>query len=139
MTASETDMQAEDVRALRQSAVPTAVAGLVCMGIGSAVAGGKGALGALLALAVVTVFFAISLYAVGRAAQISPQAMMIAALGGFMIKIVALAVLLNAFQNTTLFNTKVFGFSAIALVLVWSGTQVRAMVKSKILYVEPRP
>ena len=52
MTASETDMQAEDVRALRQSAVPTAVAGLVCMGIGAAVAGGKGALGALLALAV---------------------------------------------------------------------------------------
>ena len=139
MTASETDMQAEDVRALRQSAVPTAVAGLVCMGIGAAVAGGKGALGALLALAVVTVFFAISAYAVGRAAQISPQAMMIAALGGFMVKIVALAVLLNAFQNTTLFNTQVFGFSAIALVLVWSGTQVRAMVKSKILYVEPRP
>jgi ATP synthase protein I len=139
MTAPETDMQAEDVRALRQSAVPTAVAGLVCMGIGSAVAGGKGALGALLALAVVTVFFAISVYAVSRAAQISPQAMMIAALGGFMIKIVALAVLLNAFQNTTLFNTRVFGFSAIALVLVWSGTQVRSMVKSKILYVEPRP
>jgi ATP synthase protein I len=139
MTAPETDMQAEDVRALRQSAVPTAVAGLVCMGVGSAVAGGKGALGALLALLVVTVFFAISVYAVSRAAQISPQAMMIAALGGFMVKIVALAVLLSAFQNTTLFNTRVFGFSAVALVLVWSGMQVRTMVKSKVLYVEPRP
>jgi ATP synthase protein I len=139
MTASETDMQAEDVRALRQSAVPTAAVGLVCVAVSAAVAGGKGALGALLALAVVVVFFAISVYAVSRAAQISPQAMMIAALGGFMVKIVALAVLLNAFQNTTLFNTHVFGFSAIALVLTWSGMQVRAMVKSKVLYVEPRP
>jgi ATP synthase protein I len=132
-------MQAEDVRALRQSAVPTAIAGLACMGVGTAVAGSKGALGALFALIVVTVFFAISVYAVGRAAQISPQAMMIAALGGFMVKIVALAVILNAFQDTSLFNTRVFGFSAVALVLVWSGTQVRAMVKSKVLYVEPRP
>jgi ATP synthase protein I len=139
MTASETDMQAEDVRALRQSAVPTAIAGLLCMGAGAAIAGGKGALGALFALAVVTVFFAISVYAVGRAAQISPQAMMIAALGGFMVKIVALAALLSAFQGTTLFNGRVFGFSAVALVLVWSGMQVRAMVKSKVLYVEPRP
>jgi ATP synthase protein I len=139
MTASETDMQAEDVRALRQSAVPTALAGLVCVAVGAAVAGGKGALGALLALVVVTIFFAISLYVVGRAAKISPQAMMIAALSSYMVKIIALAAILSAFQGTTLFNGQVFGFSAIALVLVWSGTQVRAMVKSKILYVEPRP
>ncbi|HWG25666.1 hypothetical protein [Actinospica sp.] len=139
MTASETDMQAEDVRALRQSAVPTALAGLVCVAVGAAAAGGKGALGALLALVVVTIFFAISLYVVGRAAKISPQAMMIAALSSYMVKIIALAAILSAFQGTTLFNGQVFGFSAIALVLVWSGTQVRAMVKSKILYVEPRP
>lgn len=139
MTAPETDMQAEDVRALRQSAVPTALAGLVAVAVGAGVAGTKGALGALLALAVVTVFFAISLYVVGRAAKISPQAMMIAALGSYMVKIVALAALLSAFQGTTLFDGHVFGFTAIALILVWSGMQVRAMVKSKILYVEPRP
>jgi ATP synthase protein I len=139
MTASETDMQAEDVRALRQSAVPTALAGLVCVAVGAAVAGGKGALGALLALVVVTIFFAISLYVVGRAAKISPQAMMIAALSSYMVKIIALAAILSAFQGTTLFNGKVFGFTAIALVLVWSGMQVRTMVTSKILYVEPRP
>ena len=139
MTAPETEMQAEDVRALRQSAVPTAVVGLVAIGIGAAVSGIKGALGALLALAVVTAFFAVSAYVVGRAAKISPQAMMIAALSSYMVKIIALAVLLSAFQGTTLFNGQVFGFSAIALVLVWSGMQVRTMVKSKILYVEPRP
>lgn len=132
-------MQAEDFRALRQSAVPTAIAGVLCMIIGAIVAGGKGALGAVLALAVVTAFFAISAFVLSRAAKIGPQAMMIAALGSYLIKIIALAAILSAFQGTTLFDNQVFGFSAIALVLVWSAMQVRAMVKSKILYVEPRP
>jgi ATP synthase protein I len=132
-------MQAEDVRALRRSAVPTALVGVACVAVGSIVDGTKGALGALLALAVVTVFFSISRYVVGRAARTSPQAMMIAALGSYMIKIVALAVLLNAFRDSTAFNGRVFGFCAIVLVLAWSGTQVREMSRNKVLQVEPRP
>jgi ATP synthase protein I len=132
-------MQAEDVRALRQSAVPTALVGVACIVVGSIVDGTKGALGALLALAVVTVFFSISRYVVGRAAKVSPQSMMIAALGSYMVKIVALAVLLANFRDSTAFNGRVFGFCAIALVLAWSGTQVREMSRNKVLQVEPRP
>lgn len=139
MTASETDMQAEDVRALRQSAVPTAVAGVVATAIGAAVAGGSGALGAALALAVVGLFFSVSFYAVTRAAKVNPSLMMGVALGTYMVKILVLAVLVANFRDTTLFDGRVFGFSAIALVLVWSGTQVRTMVTGKMLYVEPRP
>jgi ATP synthase protein I len=138
MTAPETEMQAEDVRALRQSAVPTAVAGLVAVGIGAAVSGFKGALGALLALAVVTAFFSISQVVVGRVAKSNPTMMMPAALGTYFIKIIVLAVLVSGFRDTTLFNGRVFGLSAIALVLVWSALQVRTMATSKILYVEPR-
>lgn len=132
-------MQADDVRALRQSAVPTAVVGVLSAGIGAAVGGGKGALGAVLALAMVTVFFAISTFAVGRAARVNPQAMMITALGSYMVKILALALVTAQFRDTTLFNGRVFGFTAIACVLTWCATQVRALVKSKVLYVEPVP
>jgi ATP synthase protein I len=132
-------MQAEDVRALRRSAVPTALLGVVCVVIGAIVAGGKGALGALLALAVVTVFFSISRYVVERAARVSPQSMMIAALGSYMVKILALALLLANFRDSTAFNGRVFGFCAIALVLCWSGTQVREMSRNKVLQVESRP
>ena len=139
MTAPETDMQAEDVRALRQSAVPTALAGLVAVAVGAAVAGIKGALGALLALAVVTAFFSVSHFVVGRVAKGNPSMMMAAALGTYVIKIVILAALVSQFRDTTLFNGKVFGVSAIALVLVWSAMQVRTMVSGKMLYVEPRP
>ncbi|MBR7837320.1 hypothetical protein KDL01_28840 [Actinospica durhamensis] len=132
-------MQAEDVRALRRSAVPTALVGVVCVAVGSIVDGTKGALGALLALAVVTIFFSISRYAVGRAARVSPQSMMIAAMASYMIKIVALAILLANFRDSTAFNGRIFGFCAIALVLCWSGTQVREMSRNKVLQVEPRP
>ena len=138
MTAPETEMQAEDVRALRQSAVPTVVAGLVAIGIGAAVSGFKGALGALLALAVVIAFFSISHVVVGRVAKGNPSMMMAAALGTYFIKIIVLAVLVSSFRDTTLFNGRVFGVSAIALVLVWSALQVRTMATSKMLYVEPR-
>ena len=139
MTAPETEMQAEDVRALRQSAVPTVVVGLVAIGIGAAVSGFKGALGALLALAVVIAFFSISHLVVGRVAKSNPSMMMAAALGTYFIKIIVLAVLVSSFRDTTLFNGRVFGVSAIALVLVWSALQVRTMATSKMLYVEPRP
>ena len=132
-------MQAEDVRALRQSAVPTVVAGLVAIGIGAAVSGFKGALGALLALAVVTAFFSVSHVVVGRVAKNNPSLLMGAALGTYVVKIIVLAVLVSSFRDTTLFNARVFGFAAIALVLVWSGMQVRTMATGKILYVEPRP
>ena len=139
MTAPETEMQAEDVRALRQLAVPTALAGVLAIGVGAAVSGIKGALGALLALAVVTAFFAISHVVVGRVAKGNPSLMMGAALGTYFVKILVLAVLVANFRNTTLFSGRVFGTSAIALVLIWSGLQVRAMATNKILYVEPRP
>ena len=132
-------MQAEDVRALRQSAVPTALAGAACTIVGAIVAGGKGALGAALALWVVGLFFSISFYAVNRAAKVNPSLMMGVALGTYMVKIVVLAVLVATFSDTTLFDGRVFGFSAIALVLVWTGMQVRTMMTSKMLYVEPRP
>ena len=132
-------MQSDDVRALRQSAVPTAAVGALCAIVGSLVSGGKGVLGAGFALLMVTVFFAISSFAVRRAARVNPQSMMIVALGTFMVKILALAVVTAQFKDTTLFNGRVFGITAILCVLSWSAGQVRALVKSKILYVDPVP
>ena len=137
MTAPETDMQADDVRALRQSAVPTAVVGALCAVAGGLVDGGKGVLGALLALAVVTVFFMISTVVVGRAARVSPQTLMATAMVTYLVKIVLLAVISAQFKDTTLFNPRVFGLTAIVCVLTWSATQVRAWVTAKVFYVEP--
>jgi ATP synthase protein I len=130
-------MQADDVRALRQLAVPTAVVAVVCAAVAGITAGGKGVLGAALALVVVTLFFAISTVVVGRAARVSPQSMMVTALVTYLVKILALAVLTAQFRDTTLFNGRAFGFTAIACVLCWSGAQVRSWMKAKTFYVEP--
>ena len=130
-------MQADDVRTLRRSAVPTAAVGAVCAVVAGLAAGGKGVLGAALALLVVTLFFAIDFVVLGRAARISPQTLMATAVGSYVVKILLLAVLSAQFKNTTLFNGRAFGLTAIACVLCWSATQVRTWVKAKTFYVEP--
>jgi ATP synthase protein I len=130
-------MQAEDVRALRQSAVPTAVVGALCAVVSGLTAGSKGVLGAALALLMVTLFFTISTVVLSRAARVSPQTMMATALGTYLVKILILAVVTAQFKDTTLFNSRAFGLTAIACVLSWSATQVRTWMKAKVFYVEP--
>jgi ATP synthase protein I len=99
--------------------------------------GTKGLVGALIGVAVVIVFFGISIVVVGWAARISPPAMMIAALSSFLVKIVALAVVVSSLNGTTAFSTRALGFTAIACVLVWSAAQVIVAMRVRMLYVEP--
>ena len=63
----------------RRSAVITAGAALIMVVLSTIIGGTKGLTGSLLGVALVAVFFAISITAVWRAAKVSPQAMMIAA------------------------------------------------------------
>jgi ATP synthase protein I len=130
-------MQADDVRALRQSAVATTAVGVLGAVVGGVVSGGKGVLGAAIAILVVSLFFVISSIAVMRAARVSPQFMMIAAVGTYTVEILALAVLSAQFKDTTLFSGRVFGITAIVCVLAWSAGQIRAFVTAKTLIVEP--
>ena len=122
---------------VRRAGALTAVAAAVMVAISAALVGVKGLIGALVGVAIVTVFFGISVLVVGRAARISPPAMMIAALVTYLVKIVALAVVLSALAGTTAFSTRTLGFTAIGCILVWSTTQVITAIKVKMLYVEP--
>jgi ATP synthase protein I len=130
-------MFASYARVLRQAAVFTAAAAAIMVAVCAGVGGAKGLIGALLGVALVAVFFGISLVAVGRAARISPQAMMITAITTFLVKIIALAVVVSNFSGTTAFNSKLFGFTAIVCIVVWSISQAIASSRTKILYVEP--
>jgi ATP synthase protein I len=95
-------------------------------------------LGALLAVVVVAVFFTASVVIVGWVSRVKPAALMPAALGVFLAKIVLLLVLVAALKGTTVLDTKVFGFAAIACVLVWTGGQVASLAR-RMPYVEPVP
>jgi|GEM_PF-470339 ATP synthase protein I len=122
---------------VRRSVVTTAAAGVVMAVISLAVGGGKGLLGSVLGIALVAVFFAISVVAVGRAAKVSPQAMMITAMTTYLLKILVLLFFVVRFDSSTTFNTRLFGLTALACILAWSASQVVWSLRLKMPYVEP--
>jgi ATP synthase protein I len=122
---------------IRRAGALTAVAAAIMVAVSAALAGVKGLYGALIGVAIVTVFFGISVLVVGRAARISPQAMMAAAMITYVVKIVALAFVVSALHGMTAFSDRALGLTAIGCILVWSAAQVITAVKVKMLYVEP--
>jgi ATP synthase protein I len=130
-------MLAKYATVVRRAGALTAVAAAIMVAVSAALVGVKGLIGALIGVAIVTVFFGISVLVVGRAARVSPQAMMVAALVTYLVKIVLLAVVVSSLNGTTAFSTRTLGFVAIGCILVWSATQVVTTMKLKMLYVEP--
>jgi ATP synthase protein I len=130
-------MQANDVRILRSAAIPTLAVGVVAVVVALVVAGGKGALGAAIGTLLVGVFFSVSVVAVSYAARVSPQIMAIAAMVSYLVKVVAIMIVLSAFGDTTAWDSKAFAWSVVIGTLVWTGFEVRAFMKTKMLYVDP--
>ncbi len=130
-------MQANDLQVLRAAAIPTALVGLVAVVVAALLAGGKGALGAGIGVVVVGAFFTIGLMAVAYAARISPTMMMAAAMGIFFTKILALVVLLTAFEDTTVWSPMAFALTVIACTICWTAGEARGFMKLRMLYVDP--
>jgi ATP synthase protein I len=130
-------MLASYARIVRRSAVITAAAAAVMLVVCGVAGGAKGLIGGLIAVGVVAVFFGISIFAVGRAARVSPHLMMLTALGTYMLKILVLLILVGQFQDSTAFNPRLFGLTAIVCVLVYCAAQIGWSMRLKTLYVEP--
>jgi ATP synthase protein I len=130
-------MLASYARIARRSAAVAAIAAAGMVALSGALAGSKGLIAAGIAIGLVAVFFGISVLAVGRAAKVSPQAMMATAVGTYLFKIIVLLILVGQFQNSTAFNPRLFGLTAIVLVLVYSAAQIVWSMRLKLLYVEP--
>ncbi|MGR6923314.1 hypothetical protein ACU635_54430 [[Actinomadura] parvosata] len=130
-------MQANDVRVLKSAAIPTALVGVVAVVVAFLTAEGKGALGAAIGALLVGVFFSISVVAVSYAARVSPQMMAIAAMLSYLVKVVAIMIVLSVFGDTTAWNSKAFAWSVVVCTLVWTGFEVRGFIKTKMFYVDP--
>ncbi|WP_198679513.1 hypothetical protein [Thermomonospora amylolytica] len=129
-------MHASDARILRGAALPTGVAGVVAIVVGTLISGVEGALGAALGTVVAIAFFGISVVAVGYAAKISPQLMFTAAMASYLVKILAMFVLIALFQDATAFDPQVFGYSILALTVVWIAAEIRVTLRAKTTYVD---
>jgi ATP synthase protein I len=68
---------------------------------------------------------------------VSPQAMMVAAITTYLVKIVILLFLVGQFQDTAAFSPRMFGMTAIVCIIVYSAAQVVWSMRLKALYVEP--
>jgi ATP synthase protein I len=124
-------------RVVRRSAALTSAVAVVMVALCAAFGGARGVIGALIGVAVVTVFFGISVAVVGRAARISPHVMMAAALASYVVKIIVFMIVLIALQKSTAFSDRMLGFTALACILAWCVTQIVTTLKLKVLYVDP--
>ncbi|MBE9500688.1 MULTISPECIES: hypothetical protein [Streptomyces] len=130
-------MQSNDARMLLHCAVPTAVAAVVAAVISGVFAGSKGAIGGAAGALVAILFMGIGLYALQRTARSLPHLFQAMGLLLYTTQILLLLVVLIAFRDTTLFDTRSFALALLASTIVWVVAQTRAHMKAKILYVEP--
>jgi ATP synthase protein I len=122
---------------LRRSAMVTAIAALVMVVLSAILGGGKGLAGAALGVGLVIVFFGISAAAMSWASRKSPQVTMVTAVSTYLIKILALFYLVVTYSATTAFNGKLFGFTVVVCVIVWTSAQALVSARLKVPYVEP--
>jgi ATP synthase protein I len=130
-------MSTQYARVVRWSIALTGMVAAVAVVLSTVLVGAKGAYGSLIGVAVVAVFFGISILVVGKAAKVSPMAMMVAALGSFIVKIVAFMIVLVAIGHSSGLSGRSLGFTALACILAWSASQIGTSMKLKMLYVEP--
>jgi ATP synthase protein I len=130
-------MMAVYAQVIRRSAVITFAVAAVMVAISAGVSGVKGLIGSLIGIAVVMVFFGISVLVVGRAMKVNPQMVMIAALGSYLVKFIALAILMIWLSKSTAFSGPLLGLTAIVCILTWSASQVITSMRLKVPYVEP--
>jgi ATP synthase protein I len=122
---------------LRRSAMVTAVPAVVMIVLSAILGGTKGLVGALLGVALFTTFFGISAVAMIWASRKSPQVTMVTAVSTYLVKILALFFLVVRYNGSTAFNGKMFGFTVVVCVVVWTSAQALVSARLKVPYVEP--
>jgi ATP synthase protein I len=130
-------MPSNDVRTLLQTAVPTLAVGAIATVVSGVVAGGKGAIGAVVGTLVVVLFMGVGLVVLQRTAKSLPQLFQAMGLMLYTAQLLVLFIFLTLLKGTTLFDFKAFSLTLLATTVVWVAAQARAYMKAKVLYVEP--
>ena len=121
---------------LKGAALPTALAGVVALLAGLLFGGPKGAAGAVLGTVVVVAFFSISAYVVDWASKISPQTLMLAGVASYVVKVLGMMILISALRDVTLWNTVIFGWTVVALAVVWIVAEFRITLRTRRPYID---
>ncbi|MFF4798721.1 hypothetical protein ACFY1U_09930 [Streptomyces sp. NPDC001351] len=130
-------MPSNDARNLLQTAVPAAAVGAIVVAVSAGVAGGKGALGAVVGTLLAILFMGIGLYVLQWTAKTLPQLFQAMGLMLYVAQLLLLLIFVAVFKDTTLFNAKTFAVSLVVATVVWMAAQARAHMKAKLFYVDP--
>jgi ATP synthase protein I len=125
--------------ALRAGLAATAAVGAVVAVVAVAVAGGGGLAGAALGTAVVGAFFAASKVAVGLVARRAPALLLPAALGTYLVKILALGILLVSLRDTaaSTLDVRWLAWSVLAGVVGWMAAEVWVATHTRVAFYDP--
>jgi ATP synthase protein I len=129
-------MQSNDARIVRSAAIPTAVAGIAAVAVSASVAGVQGAVGAAVGVVLVLLFFGAGIITLQKSARAFPHLFQAMGLLVYTTQLLAMAVVLAAFKDTTLFDIRALAFSMLGTILVWVASQVVAHLRTKTPYVE---
>ncbi|ALO11059.1 hypothetical protein [Streptomyces gardneri] len=130
-------MPSNDARILLHTVIPTAAVGAIATVISAVVAGGKGAIGAVVGTLVVILFMGIGQLVLQRTAKSLPHLFQAMGLMLYTAQLLVLFIFLALLKNTTLFDFKAFAFTLLATTVVWVAAQARAYMKAKITYIDP--
>ncbi|MEU6621175.1 hypothetical protein ABZ926_10435 [Streptomyces litmocidini] len=130
-------MPSNDARILLHTAVPSAAVGAIATVVSGVVAGGKGAIGAVVGTLVVILFMGIGQLVLQRTAKSLPHLFQAMGLMLYTAQLLVLFIFLALLKNTTLFDFKAFAFTLLATTVVWVAAQARAYMKAKITYIDP--
>lgn len=132
-------MLSNDARILRGAALAAVPVGVVAVIVSALVAGEKGLIGGLVAVAVVALFFGLGFAVLMRLTRDRPQTLMMAGMLVYTVQILLVGVFIIVFRNTSAFNPRAFALTLLVTALAWVGGQVVYTMRTKMLYVEPEP
>jgi ATP synthase protein I len=129
-------MPSNDARILLSAAIPAAATGAIAAAVSGVVAGGKGALGAVLGTVVVIAFMGIGLVVLQRTAKSFPHLFQAMGLMLYTAQLLLLFIVMALLKNATFFDFKAFAFTLLAVTIIWIAAQARAYMKAKIMYID---
>jgi len=119
---------------LRGALVPTFIVGIIAIGVSVLLRGLPGLSGALLAQAVVLIYFLVHIFISKISRNLDPMSTMALAMFSYFAKFMLLGAFLWAltkYTSRTTIDRTSFGVSAIALTFAWLGGEIASYLKLK--------
>lgn len=122
---------------LRICWVALVAGGTVLTIVGALVSGSRAAWGVVLGTVIVGAFFTVSAVVIAKAGERNPKLVMPAALGSYVVKVVALGVVLVTIPRDGAIDTRWMAGAVGLGLFCWLGAHMRYVWTSKIFYVDP--